>query len=110
MRPLRSTRSIGSPTETGLGPRPSTRAGGDAVDAGVVALGVVGGPVDATVTAEVDAAVRATDAADGALVVVADDESSLLHDDAAAGPITAMAHDAINRPAPGTPPELESRA
>jgi hypothetical protein len=109
MRPLRSARSIGSPKETGLGPRPSTRAGVDAVEAGVGVLGVVGGRVETIVTATVDAGAGVTDAAERVLVGVANDESSSLQDDSAAVPTTAMATDAIKRPAPGTPLELESR-
>jgi hypothetical protein len=73
------------------------------VDSGVGAL-AAGGTVDAGTGAAVNAGVGATDAADGVLIDVAGDEPSLLHDVAAAAPITAMAIDPMKRTTLGTPP------
>ena len=105
MFPLRSVTAIGLPTRTGLGPRRSTRAGVDAVGAGVGAL-VVGGIVDANVGAGIGAAVDATGAVAGVLIVLAGDKSSFVHADAAAAMSTAIATGPMTRPALATPTAL----
>ena len=95
--------SIGSPTETGVLPRPSTRTDVGAAGAGAGAL-AAGGTVAACVGAGVDVEVGAGHAAEEMLTDVAGDDSPEAHDAEAAAPITQMTTDPMQRPPIGAPP------
>jgi hypothetical protein len=98
--------SIGSPTETGVWPGPSTRTGVGAVGSGAVAL-AAGGTVDACVGAADNAGVGASDAVDEMVIDVAGDDSLEAHDAEAAAPMTQMTTNAMKRPALCTPPVMQ---
>ena len=86
MRPWRSAASIGSPTATGVSPRPLTRAEAGVIEGTLADVGAVDGG-DGTL-----------DAADEATMVVAGEESSSVHDVEAAAPTTTTATDPMERP------------